>query len=73
MPALLQGVPETPLPEPFLGNYEISPVEPLYDIKGHLSNIIEELTVSLMAEAKKEDKANHGFSFRKRNTEGSDG
>ena len=47
VPALLQGTPETPLEELCLANYEISPVEPLHDLKGHLSNIIEELRVSL--------------------------
>ena len=35
--ALLQDAPETPLADLCLDRYEISPVEPLHDIKGHLS------------------------------------
>lgn len=52
VPALLQGVPAKPLHEFGLEHYEISPVEPLHDIKGHLSNIIEKLRVSLSGEVK---------------------
>ena len=39
VPALLQGAPETPLADLCLDRYENSPVEPLHDIKGHLSNL----------------------------------
>ena len=52
VPVLLQGTPETPLCEIGLEAYEVSPVEPLHDIKGHLSNIIDELRVSLIGEIK---------------------
>ena len=41
VPALLQGVPETPLADLSLDKYEVSPVEPLHDVKGHLSNLID--------------------------------
>ena len=43
VPALLQGVADKPLAEFSLNHYEISPVEPLHDFKGHLSNIIDEI------------------------------
>ena len=33
VPALLQGAPETPLVDLCLDKYEISPVEPLHDLK----------------------------------------
>ena len=49
MPPLLQGVPQTPLGEICLERYEISPVE---DVKGHLSNLIDELRVVLTGEVK---------------------
>ena len=52
VPALLQGVPETPLVDLCLDKYEISPVEPLHDLKGHLSNLIDELRVALAGEVK---------------------
>ena len=52
VPALLQGVPETPLADLSLDKYEVSPVEPLHDVKGHLSNLIDELRVLLTGEAK---------------------
>ena len=42
-------LPETPLQEIGLEHYEVSPVEPLH---GHLSNIIDELHVSLTGEVK---------------------
>ena len=41
-PALLQEVPNAPLKSLYLENYEISPTEPLHDLKGHLSNVIDE-------------------------------
>ena len=43
VPALLQGSPETPLTDLYLDKYEISPVEPLHDVKGRLSNLIDEI------------------------------
>lgn len=52
VPALLQGVPHTPLEEISLERYEISPVEPLHDVKGHLSNLMDELQVVLTGEVK---------------------
>ena len=46
-PALLQDSPTATLESLHLGNYEISPTEPLHDLKGHLTNIIEEsLTIT---------------------------
>ena len=46
-PALLQDDPKASLTSLHLQNYEISPTEPLHDLKGHLGNIIEEsLTVA---------------------------
>lgn len=55
VPALLQGTPEMPLTELGLERYEISPVEPLHDVKGHLSNIIEELRVTLTGKVREVD------------------
>ena len=52
VPALLQGAPETPLVDLCLDKYEISPVEPLDDLKGHLSNLIDELRVALTGKVK---------------------
>ena len=52
VPALLQGVPEKSLAEYDLKFYEVSPLEPLHDIKGHLSNMIEEIKVLLNGPAK---------------------
>ena len=43
VPALLQGTPEASLKSLGLEIYEIAPTEPLHDIKGHISNLIEEL------------------------------
>lgn len=43
VPALLQGTPEASLTSLGLEMYEIAPTEPLHDIKGYLSNLIEEL------------------------------
>lgn len=54
VPALLQGVPDVPLCELGLEHYEISPVEPLHDIKGHLSNLIDELRKSLSGEVQRQ-------------------
>ena len=45
VPALLQGVPDKSLEEFHLHFYEISLIEPLHDIKGHLSNLIEVLVM----------------------------
>ena len=52
VPALLQGVPDKSLVEYGLQNYEISPIEPLHDIKGHLSNMIDEIKILLNGPAK---------------------
>jgi hypothetical protein len=41
-PALLQNSPEASLHSLNLHQYEVSPTEPLHDLKGHFSNIIEE-------------------------------
>lgn len=41
-PALLQDQPEATLESLNLQHYEVSPTEPLHDLKGHLSNIIDE-------------------------------
>lgn len=43
VPAFLQGTPDTPLKLLGLDRYKIAPTEPLHDIKGHISNLIEEL------------------------------
>lgn len=45
VPALLQGAADKSLAEFNLNKYEISLIEPLHDIKGHLSNIIDEIKV----------------------------
>ena len=42
LPALLQPHPTSLLNELQLSNYEISPTEPLHDIKSHFANIFEE-------------------------------
>ena len=52
VPALLQGVPDKTLAEFGLNHYEISPIEPLHDIKGHLSNMIDEIKVLVTGPAK---------------------
>ena len=52
VPALLQGMPEKPLSELNLQQYEISPIEPLHDLKGHLSNLIDEVEVAVTGLAK---------------------
>ena len=44
----------TELEEFGLEHYEISPVEPLHDVKGYLINIIDEIRVSVTGEVKKE-------------------
>ena len=53
VPALLQGCPETNVGHLCLDKYEISPVEPLHDVKGHLNNLIDEIRPLLKGEAKK--------------------
>lgn len=50
VPAVLQGVPDKELEEFGLEHYEVSPVEPLHDVKGHLINIIDEIRVSVTGE-----------------------
>ena len=72
VPALLQGVPEMPLTELCLENYEVSPVEPLHDLKGHLSNIIEELRVTLTGEVKEKVDIIVGSVLGKETLRGSD-
>ena len=52
VPALLQGIPEKPLAELNLYRYEVSPIEPLHDLKGHLSNLIDEIKVAVTGPAK---------------------
>ena len=52
VPALIQGIPETPLSELHLHHYEISPIEPLHDLKGHLSNLIDQVKVAVTGPAK---------------------
>ena len=42
-PLPLQSNPTTSLDDLHLSHYEISPVEPLHDIKGHMANIFAEL------------------------------
>ena len=42
VPALLRTNPEMPLESLFLAQYEVCPIEPLHDLKGHFSNMIEE-------------------------------
>ena len=49
---MLQGVSETSLQDLCLEQYEISPVEPLHDIKGHLSNVLDELRLRVTGEVK---------------------
>ena len=41
-PALLQGNPEATLESLNIHHYEVSPTEPLHDLKGHLGNIVDE-------------------------------
>lgn len=52
VPALLQPTPLTPIEDLNLQHYEISPIEPLHDIKGHLSNLIEEAIAIARGEAR---------------------
>ena len=52
VPAFIQDIPETPLCEIGLEYCEVSPVEPLYDIKGHRSNLTDELRIYLNGEVK---------------------
>ena len=42
VPALLQTHPQSSLKSLGLGKYEISPTEPLHDLKGHIANIFAE-------------------------------
>ena len=43
VPALLQPSPQSALSSLHLENYEISPIEPLHDIKGHFGNLLDEI------------------------------
>ncbi len=72
VPALLQGVPDMPLFELGLEHYEISPVEPLHDIKGHLSNLIDKLRKSLSGEAQQQVEAICSAVLGKETLRGSD-
>ena len=65
MPALLQGIPETSLTELCLESYEISPVEPLNDLRGHLHNVIAELRVNLTGEAREKVESMAGSVLNK--------
>ncbi len=42
-PALLQPCPESSLTSILIDEYEVSPIEPLHDFKGHMSNLFVEL------------------------------
>lgn len=53
VPALIQNSPDTSLDSLHLENYEISPTEPLHDIKGHLSNVTDELLAQTTGNVKK--------------------
>ena len=53
MPALLHDTPEASLESLYLQNYEISPTEPLHDIKGHLSNVTDGLLSQTTGNIKK--------------------
>ena len=53
VPALLHDTPEASLESLYLQNYEISPTEPLHDIKGHLSNVTDELLSQTTGNIKK--------------------
>ena len=72
VPALLQGAPETPLADLCLDRYENSPVEPLHDIKGHLSYLIDELRVTLTGEVKEKVDVILRFVLGKETLRGSD-
>ena len=72
VPALLQGAPEMPLTQLGLENYEISPVEPLHDIKGHLSNIIEEIRITLTGKVREEVDMIFSSALGKETLRGSD-
>ena len=72
VPALLQGSPETPLTNLHLDRYEISPVEPLHDVKGHLSNLIDEIRAILTGEAKERVDAIANSVLGKETLRGSD-
>ena len=57
LPALLQCCPTADLNTLQLGRYEVCPVEPLHDLKGHFANILEEseklLSENALAELQK--------------------
>ena len=53
VPALLHNIPDTPLEALYLHHYEVSPTEPLHDVKGHLSNLTDELRSVVTGEAVK--------------------
>ena len=55
-PALLQNNPKVTLSSLNLQQYEVSPTEPLHDLKGHLGNIIDETLVITTGDALQEIK-----------------
>ena len=72
VPALLRGVPEEPLAELGLNCYEISPIEPLHDLKGHLSNLIDEIKVLVTGIAQQKVRAICSSVLAKETLRGSD-
>lgn len=51
VPALLQPNPQASLASLHLSRFQIAPCEPLHDIKGHLSNVIEETLKTISGES----------------------
>ena len=72
VPALLQGVPDKKLKDFGLENYKISPVEPLHDLKVPLSNIIDEIRVSVSSDMKKKVESICARVLNKETLRGSD-
>ena len=52
VPSLLVTKPEQPLTELNLESYTILDCEPLHDLKGHVTNLLEELPIILTGETK---------------------
>ena len=50
VPALLLNTPQASLDSLNLGNYEVFPTEPLHDLKGHMHNILAEVTKAASGE-----------------------
>ena len=53
LPALCFGNLHSTMESSNLGNYEVSPVEPLHDLKGHIKNVWELLPNHMTPEIKK--------------------